>query len=116
MMTRIKVIKATAPLAHTPMITSITELKSAKLRGGSSESMIQRYGVPPMVSIVLMISSEKSASRMKRTERMLSFTGSSASMPALRPKFLNSCHTQLSKIRPTARATKIPYIVSAAGK
>ena len=66
--------------------------------------------------IVLMISSEKSASRMKRTERMLSFTGSSASMPALRPKFLNSCHTQLSKIRPTARATKIPYIVSAAGK
>ena len=115
-MTRIRVISATAPLAQTPMITSMTELKSAKLRGGSSESMIQPYGVPPMVRTMLTISSEKSASRMKMTDRMLNLTGSSASIPAPRPKFLNSCQTQFSRIMPTASATKTLYIVSAAGK
>ena len=34
-------IGGTAPLAHTPMMTSITELKSAKLNAGRSDSMIQ---------------------------------------------------------------------------
>ena len=29
-------------------------------------------------------------------------------MPALRPKFLNSCHTQLSKIRPDSQSYKNP--------
>ena len=50
------------------------------------------------------------------SERMLSFIGSSASIPADNPKFLNSCHTQFSKISPIAKATNILYIVSAAGK
>ena len=53
---------------------------------------------------------------MKMTDRMLNLTGSSASIPAPRPKFLNSCQTQFSRIMPTASATKTLYIVSAAGK
>ena len=53
---------------------------------------------------------------MKRIERILSFTGSSASMPIPNPKFLNNCQTQFKRISPIARATNILYIVSAAGK
>ena len=34
-------IRATEPLAHAPRIVSSTELKSAKLMGGSSEFNIQ---------------------------------------------------------------------------
>ena len=103
-------------MAHTPMMTSMTELKSAKLSAGSSESIIQLYGVPPMVRIMLTISLEKNAKRIKMTDRMLNLSGSSASIPAPRPKFLNSCHTQLRRMIPMPSATKTLYIVSAAGK
>ena len=47
---------------------------------------------------------------------MDSFTGSSASVPMPRPKFLNRFHTQINRMRPMARATKTWYMVSAAGK
>ena len=41
MRSRISTIRATAPLAQTPMMVSRTELKSAKLRLGSVEVKIQ---------------------------------------------------------------------------
>ena len=41
MRTRISEIKATVPLAHTPKMTTMTELKSAKLSGGRSDERIQ---------------------------------------------------------------------------
>lgn len=41
-------ISVTAPFAQAPMMTSMTELKSAKLSGGSSDDKIQSYGVPPI--------------------------------------------------------------------
>lgn len=53
---------------------------------------------------------------MKSTERMLSLMGSSASTPAMTPKFLKSCHTQFRRTSPMAVATKIWYMVLAAGK
>ena len=52
---------------------------------------------------------------MKRMERKLNLNGYSASIPAIRPKFLNSCHTQLSSMSPMPNATKISHMVSATG-
>ena len=42
---------ATAPLAHTPRITVITELNLANSSGGRSSVRIQLYGVPCEYSI-----------------------------------------------------------------
>ena len=81
----ISAIKATAPLAHTPRIVSNTELKLAKSRCGRAEFSIQLYGVPPIFKMVFTISSAKYASRINKIERIDSFIGSSASMPADRP-------------------------------
>ena len=50
------------------------------------------------------------------TERILSFTGSSASPPPPIPKFLKRFQIQIKRISPIANATKVSYMVSAAGK
>ena len=109
-------MRATAPLAHTPMMVSSTELKSAKLRLGRAEVRIQLYGVPPMSRAMSTISLAYHARMRNRAQRMDNLMGSSASVPMPMPKFLNRFQIQISRIRPMARATKTWYMVSAAGK
>jgi len=59
MRTKIKVISATAPLAHTPMMTSITELKSAKLNAGVEAEDPVKLSIRSVIFILLTLFSDE---------------------------------------------------------